>query len=135
MRIVIDTNCLIQSVGIHSPYRSVWDSVLQGTHTLCVTNEILEEYEEILQIFFRPGFAENIINTIIECSFVEFVTPYYHFNLIQADPDDNKFVDCAICADAKYIVTNDKHYNILKTIQFPKVDIISLKDFVKSDVR
>ena len=49
--------------------------------------------------------------------------------MITADPDDNKFVDCAISAGAKYIVTNDKHFNVLKEIDFPKVDIITLIDF------
>ena len=131
MKIVLDTNSLIQSVGIHSPYRPVWNSILEGENTLCVTNDILEEYLEILQRFFRPGFAEVVIDTITECPFVEFITPYYHFNLIDADPDDNKFVDCAICADAKYIVTNDRHFDVLKTIRFPEVDIIALKEFVK----
>ena len=58
-----------------------------------------------------------------------FVTPYFHFGLITADADDNKFVDCAISANARYIVTNDHHYKVLKTIDFPKVEIISLQDF------
>lgn len=34
---------------------------------------------------------------------------YYHFRLIESDVDDNKFEDCAVAADAEYIVTNDKH--------------------------
>ena len=54
----------------------------------------------------------------------------YHFNLITADPDDNKFVDCAIAANARYIVTNDHHYDVLRQIQFPIVDIMALKDFL-----
>ena len=54
----------------------------------------------------------------------------YHFNLITADPDDNKFVDCSIQANARYIVTNDHHYDILRQIDFPKVGIIKLMDFL-----
>ena len=56
---------------------------------------------------------------------------YVHFELLPADEDDNKFVDCAIAADAEYIVTNDKHFNPLKDILWPKVNIISLANFVK----
>ena len=56
---------------------------------------------------------------------------YYKFNLITKDPDDNKFVDCAIIANAHYLVTNDKHFNVLKKIDFPKVDCISLASFKK----
>ena len=62
---------------------------------------------------------------------MEFITPYFHFNLITADPDDNKFVDCAITANARYIVSNDKHYNILKQIPYPTIDVISIKEFAK----
>ena len=54
-----------------------------------------------------------------------------HFELLLTDVDDNKFVDCAIAANAEFIVTNDKHFNPLKTIPWPKVEIINLIDFVK----
>ena len=54
----------------------------------------------------------------------------FKFHLIESDPDDNKFVDCAIRANAQYIVTEDRHYDILKTINFPKVDIIGIDDFM-----
>ena len=51
--------------------------------------------------------------------------------LLSTDLDDNKFVDCAIAADAEYIVTNDKHFNPLRDIQWPKVEIIKIAEFVK----
>ena len=54
----------------------------------------------------------------------------FHFGLIIADTDDNKFVDCAIAADAEYIVTNDKHFDVLKDISWPKLSVIRLKDFI-----
>ena len=43
--------------------------------------------------------------------------------------DDNKFVDCAVAADAEYIVTNDTHFNDLKEIDWPKVSVITIKEF------
>ena len=55
--------------------------------------------------------------------------PHYSFGLMEADKDDNKFVDCAIAANAKCIVTEDNHFNILKTIPFPKVEVIGIDDF------
>lgn len=130
MRIVLDTNSLIQCIGRHSIYRDVWLSVLKGRNTLCLSNEILFEYEEILCRFFNKDLAASVINTIMECGHVELVNPAFHFNLITADPDDNKFVDCAIQANARYIVTNDGHYNVLRHIDFPKVDIVRLMDFL-----
>lgn len=56
---------------------------------------------------------------------------YYHFRLIEADADDNKFVDCAVAANAEYIVTNDAHFDILKQIDWPKLTVIAIKEFVK----
>ncbi len=130
MRIVLDTNCLIQSVGYHSQFRPVLNSILCGENVLCVSNEIIEEYTEILQRLFSSEFADTFIKALLESRFVELITPYYHFNLIKTDPDDNKFVDCAIAANARYVVTNDRHFDILKQIQFPHVTIISLMDFL-----
>lgn len=51
--------------------------------------------------------------------------------MITADPDDNKFVDCAICGNAELLVTNDAHFGVLRTIEFPKVEIIRLQEYVK----
>lgn len=128
-RIVLDTNSLIQSIPQRSRYHAIWESLEAQKHILCVSNEILEEYAEILQRLTNEEIADYIIKTILNSSFVKFVTPYFHFNLIEADPDDNKFVDCAISANAHYIVTNDHHFDVLQTIDFPKVDVITIKDF------
>ena len=130
MRIVLDTNCLIQSISPRSRYYAVWESLVGGQNTLCVSNEIIMEYLEILQRLTDYDTAETIIKTIINSKFVEFITPYYNFGLITQDPDDNKFVDCAIAADAEYIVTNDKHFEVLKETPWPKLLVINIKDFV-----
>lgn len=55
--------------------------------------------------------------------------PHFSFGLITADADDNKFVDCAIVANAHFIVTEDKHFNVLKNIEFPHVDVIGIDEF------
>lgn len=131
MRIVLDTNSLIQSIPEKSPFFSVWLSILRGENTLCVSTEILEEYAEILQRLAGRYTAEYVLDAITKSKYVELITPYYHFGLITADPDDNKFVDCAIAAGARYVVTNDRHYDVLRQTKFPVVDIIALKDFLE----
>ena len=45
------------------------------------------------------------------------------------DEDDNKFVDCAFAANADFIVTNDAHFNVLNTIDFPSIPILSIDKF------
>ena len=84
---------------------------------------------EILQRFVGYTVSEYIIKTLLNSKFTEVVTPYYNFHLIEADKDDNKFVDCAIAANAKCIVTNDHHYDVLKTISFPKVEVVNLQHY------
>lgn len=62
--------------------------------------------------------AEAIIYTILTRENVKRLTPHYRFHLITADQDDNKFVDCAIAANAEYIVTEDHHSMNLKIYLF-----------------
>lgn len=131
MRIVLDTNCLIQSISPRSRYYAVWQSLIDGENILCVSNEIITEYLEILQRLTDHDTAETIIKTIINSPFVEFVTPYFRFGIITQDPDDNKFVDCAITAGATYIVSNDRHFDELKNYDFPKVDVRNLTQFLE----
>ena len=131
MRIVLDTNCLIQVIPPRSPYHSVWVSFEKGENVLCISNEVLEEYAEILQRLIDTETADVVVSTIINSPFVKFVTPYYRFNLIKSDPDDNKFVDCAIAAGARFLVSNDRHYDILKQTAYPKVDVLSLQEFMR----
>ena len=59
------------------------------------------------------------------------IAPHFRFRLNESDPDDNKFVDCAIASNAKYIVTQDHHFNILKSIPFPKVDVVTIETFLQ----
>ena len=131
MKIVLDTNCLLQSIFPKSYHKDVWKAFVKGRYTLCVTTEILYEYREIIER--RTGnaeFAEAVVELILSLPNVEYVTPYYQFNLVKADPDDNKFVDCAISSGATYIVSNDKHFDELRNYDFPHVDVCSLTEFL-----
>ena len=130
--IVLDTNCLISSLKRTSIYYPIWRDFILGKYCLCFSDEILDEYEEIIEQ--RTGSAEiahSVVNAIINRSNTRHIEVYYHFDLIKADKDDNKFVDCAIKATAKYIVSNDHHFDILKQIPFPKVEVIDINKFIE----
>jgi putative PIN family toxin of toxin-antitoxin system len=129
--IVLDTNCLLQALPSNGPFHKIWTEVLEGRICLCVNTDILEEYEEILAIKTTPEIARNIVEAIANLSTTVFQNTYVHFELLPADSDDNKFVDCAVASDAEYIVTNDKHFNPLKEIPWPKVEIIKIAEFIK----
>jgi putative PIN family toxin of toxin-antitoxin system len=107
----------------------VWECFRRGDFILCYSNEIIAEYEELLSRLYPSEIVENTIHLILASHNVEKIIPYYKWNLISADPDDNKFVDCALNAGADCIVTNDKHFNIVKNIDFPKINIIDIETF------
>ena len=130
MKIVLDTNCLVNIIMPGSYNNDIWQVFRDGKFVLCVTNEILFEYHEILAKRYNNLIANTILKELIETPNVERVNPTFHFNLITADPDDNKFVDCAIIAGATYIVSNDRHFGELKRYDFPKVDVRTLSDFL-----
>ena len=129
--IVLDTNCLLQALPSNTPFHKIWTEVLDGHICLCVNTDILEEYEEVLARKTTPEIARNIVDAIANLSTTIFQNTYVHFELLPADSDDNKFVDCAVASDAEYIVTNDKHFNPLKEIPWPKVEIIKIAEFIK----
>jgi putative PIN family toxin of toxin-antitoxin system len=129
--IVLDTNCLLACIANNSEFHLIWKSFLNEKFYLCVSNEIMTEYEEILARKTSHVFAEMIIHIILNSENVVFLDPYYRFGLITADPDDNKFVDCAIMANADFIVSQDTHFNILKTIVFPKVNVVRIEEFAQ----
>ena len=129
-RVVLDTNCLIAILSRKGNYFSVWQGLHQGKYTLCVSNDILEEYEEILSQKTNATIASNVVQMLVNSPFVEFIDTYFHFHLIEQDKDDNKFVDCAIAANAQYIVSEDSHFKHLKNIPFPTVNVIRLGEFM-----
>jgi uncharacterized protein len=130
MRIVIDTNCFLAILPKKSTYRPIFDAYRQGRIELAVSSEILDEYAEIFEQKMTPQISENILELIMKQSNSIKTEIYYRWELIKVDLDDNKFVDTAISSDSDYIVTVDRHYNILKEIPFPRVGIISLDDFM-----
>ena len=57
------------------------------------------------------------------------ITPHFKWSLIVTDPSDNKFVDCALNAGADFIATDDRHFDILKSITFPQIKVINIEAF------
>ena len=130
MKIVLDTNCLVNVIMPGSHNNDIWQTFRDGKYVLCVSNEILYEYHEILTKRYNSIIANTVLKELIETPNVEHLNPTFRFNLITADPDDNKFVDCAITAGATFIVSNDHHFNELQRYEFPKVDVRTLAEFL-----
>jgi putative PIN family toxin of toxin-antitoxin system len=129
MRVVIDINQLLTCFSARSKTHWLWQAFQKQLFELCVTTEILDEYAEIFEQKFNFDAAELILDILIESPNVVFIKEYFFWELIKVDPDDNKFVDCALMANADFIITEDNHFNVLKTIPFPKILVLSLAEF------
>lgn len=129
IKVVLDTNSLLVSIPKRSEFRPIFDALIDGHFTLLVSTEILNEYAEILEEKMSAVVAFNILEMLMQLENVERTDIYFRWNMIYQDMDDNKFVDCAVAGNAKFIVTDDKHYNVLKNIPFPSVEIVKTEDF------
>lgn len=131
-RIVLDTNGLIASLSRRGNYYPIWKNFQEGKYVLCISNDILEEYIEIITQKMNHEIAENVVDLLLKSKNVELVHPQFRLGLIDVDPDDNKFVDCAFAANATYIVSDDKHFDVLKNIGFPELMVLKLKEFLET---
>lgn len=95
----------------------IFTAWLQRRFLWALSNEVLTEHEEILtqqsgrqrwlQLSRVFDLAEAQGGLVIK------VQPSFQFHVIAVDPDDNKFTDCAITADADYVITEDRHFDSL----------------------
>lgn len=129
MTVIIDTNVMLAAAPRKSQYNWLFQSFLQKKFKLAFSNEILSEYEERFYIHWHRSMAADISTIILEARNSIFVNIYFQFNLIIHDADDNKFADCAVAVSADYIITLDKHFNVLKTLAFPKINVVSPDEF------
>jgi len=130
MRVVLDTNILLVSIARKSRYRIIFDSLVAKKFDLVISNEILSEYTEIIAQKTNEIIANNIAEMLLTLSNVQKQDVYYKWHLINADEDDNKFVDCAVAGNVDYLISNDKHFNELKAVEFPKLIVLTIDEFM-----
>ena len=109
LRCVIDTNVLLICVSRKSPLHWIYSGFRAGIYELCVTTEILAEYAEVLERHMGPVVSQDILHSLITRRNLVEVEPTYRFNLLR-DPDDNKFVDCAIVANTVCMMSHDRDF-------------------------
>ena len=129
-RLVVDTNCLLASINPRGAYFKLYELFIARAFEWVLSNEILTEYEEQVTRRYSVRTAQQVHDVLTTAPNAYFQEAYYKWQLIEADPDDNKFVDVAIAANADFLVTNDKHFDVLKQIKFPRVPLISFQDFL-----
>ena len=125
MTIVCDTNVLVSALLFPGgPPDEILKLVREGYAKLAISMEICTELEGVLRGKFEmpEKDAKEVIKSIREISFL--VQPKEKINLIKEDPPDNKILECAVAADADYIISGDlKHLQSLK--EFRDIPILS----------
>ena len=129
LRVVLDTNVLMVSFLPHHKYFWLYEALENGQFTLILSNEILEEYYEKIAERYNTTIADLLTFGLPNLKNAVKISPTYRFLLIKADPDDDKFVDCAVTGNADIIVTEDKHFKVLKTVSFPVVEVVTIEEF------
>ena len=129
-KVVIDANVFISGFG--------WDGKPEIILTLLRDNRIknyisYEIFEELKKTVSYPKlkFSETLQNKILEFVFFysEFVEPKQHLSVIIDDPDDNKFLECAIESDAELIISGDSHLLTLR--KYRTIDIVDVAGFLE----
>jgi len=129
-RIVLDTNVLISAILFGGKPRKILELVISGSIECFLSIAILEELKNVL---YRPkfGFSPEVCLQLIEevrgiCSIV---TPSLYLDVISADPDDNRVLECAMEAKADFIVSGDPH--LLMLCEFEHIQIVSPAGYVE----
>jgi predicted nucleic acid-binding protein len=98
---------------------------------MVISTEILAEYEELIEQKANGIVAANISELLINLENVHFQEIYFKWNLIENDPGDNKFADVTIASGADYLVKEDRQFNLLRSMEFPKITVIGAMEFLK----
>ncbi|MFW0716305.1 putative toxin-antitoxin system toxin component, PIN family [Pedobacter sp. N23S346] len=130
MKVILDINALLVSIPRKSKYRPIFDALVGGSFQGVISNDILSEYVEIIEQKTNSVVANNIAELLLNLKNVKKIEIYFEWKLILSDADDNKYVDAYVSGNADYLVTNDHHFKILNQIDFPKIHILTIDEFL-----
>ena len=129
MRIVVDTNVVISGTFFRGNPRRVLEAIIKSEVDAYATLEIIDEYQSIVNRIIYRGEgsfdSSGFIRFIADLNLIETSTEVS----VCRDPDDNKFISCAIDADAHFIVSGDK--DLLDLKQYEGIRMITAADFVE----
>ncbi|MCF0050943.1 putative toxin-antitoxin system toxin component, PIN family [Dyadobacter sp. LJ53] len=129
LSVVIDTNVLIKTINRTNFEFFIYQAFESELFEWVVSTSILDEYEEKLTEFYSLKTAQLVLEILCTASNVVFSEPHFRWNLIEDDPDDNKFSDLAISSNSTCLVTFDKHFDVFKNIEFPRLSVLNPKQF------
>jgi putative PIN family toxin of toxin-antitoxin system len=131
MKVVIDTNVFVSSFFGGNP-RKIIDLWKKGKISLCVSKNILDEYIEVLQ---RIGLGdgrevEELLSLFAKGFNILFTTKTPKIKAVRDDPDDDKFIECAVGLKAEVIITGDKALKAMN--EYMGIKILTPQQFLKT---
>ena len=133
MNVVIDTNVFVSSfLSLQGPPKRVIDLWKTGKIALCLSRDIIAEYVEVLARFGLAGQPElrELLDLFAKRINVIFVPSPPVLPLIPDDPEDEKFIACAVSAKAEYVVSGDKH--LLNLGAYGSIKVVTPLQLLKS---
>lgn len=133
-KVVIDTNVFISGFGWDGKPESVLRLLEQGIIINHITVDIFDEMKRVAA-YPKLKFSEPLQVKMLEFAFAysRFVNPAGYFSASCPDPDDNKFIECAVEADAEFIISGDPHLLDMKA--FNGIRIVSPAVFLELFVK
>ena len=128
MTVVLDTNVMISSFfGGHA--QKIIDLWLQEKFTLCLSAVILAEYRAVLEEHVSSRYLEFIVETLAMSHSTLMLMELPLVEIIKEDPSDNRFLECALAANAEYLVSGDHH--LLQLVEFKGTKIVPPAEFMR----
>lgn len=130
MNVVLDTNTILSAtLWNNSEAQKLLFHLININAHLYISMPIIIEYQKVMQRDFKFTEQEIIEATTKILKIFQMVTPKEKVDIIKNDDTDNKIIECAICANAQYIISYDKH--LLKLKKFRNIEIVLPKEFPK----
>jgi len=129
VRVVLDTNVFVSAVFFSGPPHQILKAWRDGKIQLVVSPEILEEYQRVGEIIAKQ-FPKVDLSPIIDLLAVEakLVLPPSLPEPVCADPDDDKFLACALASKTKFVISGDNH--LLNVSGYRGIKIVRPRKFV-----
>jgi uncharacterized protein len=131
MKVVLDTNVFVSGVFFSGPPFEILNAWRHGKLTLVVSPEILAEYERVGQEL------ANEFGTVDLAPFLELLALKGEIvnapalaEQVCSDPDDDKFLACALASNTKVISSGDKA--LLRTSGYAGIEVLTPREFVST---
>jgi putative PIN family toxin of toxin-antitoxin system len=129
VKVVIDTNVLVSGIFFSGPPFQILDDWRHGKIQLVISPEILDEYRRVGETL-AEGFSvidlEPMLELVIQNA-VSFSVPPLPTRVCD-DPDDDKFLACALTSGSNVIISGDKH--LLKVSGYQNIEVLKPRQFL-----